>query len=166
MCQHGHVSTGADDFAQDAVQAAEIAAAGHPSDQPIYRATPQEAVGRFFGKYAVFHGRASRSEFWWAYALNVVVFLIAGIAVEMANGLAGPTAPRPTIASAVIGIVFAAYVLAVLVPTIAVFVRRLHDADLSGWWFLLSLVPFAGPVISVVFGVLPRQRSGRRFDRV
>lgn len=163
MCQHVLVTTGADDYAQDAVDAARIAASG--SDAPIYRATPQEALARFFAKYAVFHGRASRSEFWWAYALNVVVFLVAGIAVEMANGLAGPSAPRPTTASTVIGIVFALYVLAVLIPTIAVFARRLHDANLSGWWFLLTLIPFAGPIIAVIFGILPRQSYGSRFDR-
>jgi uncharacterized membrane protein YhaH (DUF805 family) len=165
VCQHVFVSTRGDDFAQDAVDAAEIAAARHPSDKPIYRATPQEALARFFAKYAVFHGRASRSEFWWAYALNVVVFLAAGIGVEMANGLAGPAAHRPTAGSTAIGVVFALYVLAVILPTIAVYVRRLHDADLSGWWFLLTLIPFAGPVIGVIFGILPRQPYGIRFDR-
>jgi uncharacterized membrane protein YhaH (DUF805 family) len=159
------VGTGDDDFAQDAVDAAEIAAARHPSDRPIYRATPQEAIARFFGKYAVFHGRASRSEFWWAYALNLVVFFAAGIGVEMANGLAGPAVPRPTAGSTVIGIAFAAYVLAVLLPTVAVFVRRLHDANAAGWWFLLTLIPFAGTIIGVVFGILPRRANGKRFDR-
>lgn len=159
------VSTRADDFAQDAVDAAEIAAGRRPSDKPIYRATPQEAIARYFAKYAVFHGRASRSEFWWAYALNVVVFLIAGIGVEMANSLAGPSAPRPTAGSTALGIVFGLYVLAVIVPTIAVFVRRLHDANLAGWWFLLTLIPFAGQVIGVIFGILPKQGYGKRFDR-
>jgi uncharacterized membrane protein YhaH (DUF805 family) len=165
VCQHVLVSTGADDYAQDAVDAARIAASGRPSDEPIYWATPQEALARFFGKYAVFHGRASRSEFWWAYALNVVAFLVAGIAVEMSVALTGPSAATPAPASIVIGVVLAAYVLAALVPTIAVFVRRLHDANLSGWWFLLTLVPFAGPVIGVIFGILPRRGYGKRFDR-
>jgi len=159
------VSTDGDDFAQDAVDAAEIAAARHPSDRPIYRATPQEGLGRFFTKYATFHGRASRSEFWWAWSLNIVVFFVAGIGVEMANSLAGPTVPRPTTASSVIGVVFVVYALAVLVPSIAVLVRRLHDANLSGWWWLLTLIPFAGQVVGVIFGILPRQGYGKRFDR-
>lgn len=159
------MSTDADDFAQDAVDAAEIAAAKHPSDRPIYRATPQEGLARFFAKYAVFHGRASRSEFWWAWALNIVVFFVAGIGVEMATSLAGPHEPRPTPGSTVIGVVFLLYALAVLVPSVAVLVRRLHDANLSGWWWLLTLVPFAGPVIGVIFGILPKQGYGKRFDR-
>jgi uncharacterized membrane protein YhaH (DUF805 family) len=159
------VSTDGDDFAQDAVDAAEIAAARHPSDRPIYRATPQEGLGRFFTKYATFHGRASRSEFWWAWSLNIVVFFVAGIGVEMANSLAGPTVPRPTTASTVIGMVFLVYALAVLVPSIAVLVRRLHDANLSGWWWLLTLIPFAGQVVGVIFGIVPKQGYGKRFDR-
>jgi uncharacterized membrane protein YhaH (DUF805 family) len=159
------VSTDGDDFAQDAVDAAEIAAARHPSDRPIYRATPQEGLGRFFTKYATFHGRASRSEFWWALSLNIVVFFVAGIGVEMANSLAGPTVPRPTTASTVIGMVFLVYALAVLVPSIAVLVRRLHDANLSGWWWLLTLIPFAGQVVGVIFGIVPKQGYGKRFDR-
>ena len=159
------MSTDGDDFAQDAVDAAEIAAARHPSDRPIYRATPQEGLGRFFTKYATFRGRASRSEFWWAWSLNIVVFFVAGIGVEMANSLAGPTVPRPTTAGTVIGLVFLVYALAVLVPSIAVLVRRLHDANLSGWWWLLTLIPFAGQVIAVIFGILPKQGYGKRFDR-
>jgi uncharacterized membrane protein YhaH (DUF805 family) len=159
------VSTDGDDFAQDAVDAAEIAAARHPSDRPIYRATPQEGLGRFFTKYATFHGRASRSEFWWAWSLNIVVLFVAGIGVEMANSLAGPTVPRPTTASTVIGMVFLVYALAVLVPSIAVLVRRLHDANLSGWWWLLTLIPFAGQVVGVIFGIVPKQGYGKRFDR-
>lgn len=171
-CRDGHpcvtialVSPGADDFAQDAVDAAEIAASGHPSDKPIYSATPQEGLIRFFTKYATFHGRASRSEFWWAWGLNIVVFFAAGIGVEMANSMASHAAHRPTSVSTVIGVVFLLYALAALVPSIAVLVRRLHDANLSGWWWLLTLLPFAGPVIGVIFGILPRQGYGKRFDR-
>ena len=154
-----------DDEAQDAVDAAASAAALRPSDAPVYRATPQEGIRRFFTKYAVFHGRASRSEFWWAAALNIVVFLAVGIAVEMVVSLAGPTAPRTSVASTVIGIVYLVYALATLLPSIAVFVRRLHDANLAGWWILLTLIPFAGVVIGVIFAVLPRQGYGKRFDR-
>jgi len=154
-----------DDEAQDAVDAAASAAALRASDEPVYRATPQEGIRRFFTKYAVFHGRASRSEFWWAYAMNLAVFFAVGIAVEMVNSVVGPEAARPTTASTVIGVVYLAYVLATLLPSIAVFVRRLHDANLAGWWVLLTLIPFAGVVIGVILSVLPRQGYGTRFDR-
>ena len=160
-----YVSSEPDDYARDAVDAAEIAAAGHPSDKPIYRATPQEGIRRFFTKYAVFHGRASRSEFWWAAALAAVVFFVAGIAVEMVNSIADPSDPRPTAASTAIGVVYLLYLLVTLVPSIAVYVRRLHDANLPGWWALLLVIPFFGGVIGIIFGVLPRQPQGSRFDR-
>ena len=160
-----YVTSDSDDYAQDAVEAAEIAASRRPSDKPIYRATPQEGVARFFSKYAVFHGRASRSEFWWAAALAIVVFLAVGIVVEMVNAITDPSDPRPTTASTVVGIVYLLYALATLVPGIAVLVRRLHDANLSGWWALLVIVPFIGVVIGVIFGVLPKQSYGARFDR-
>ncbi len=159
------VSTEPDDPARDAASAAEIAAAGHPSDSPIYRATPQEALRRFVAKYAVFHGRASRSEFWWACVLNIVVLLAAGVAAEMADALAGPSTSPPSAADTVIRAVLVLYAVAALLPSISVLVRRLHDANLSGWWSLLTLIPFAGPVIAVIFGILPRQGYGRRFDR-
>jgi uncharacterized membrane protein YhaH (DUF805 family) len=161
-----YVTAEFDDFAQDAVDAAEIAASRHPSDKPIYRATPQEGIKRFFTKYAVFHGRASRSEFWWAAALALVIFFAVGIAIEMVNAVAAPTDPRPTPASTVIGVVYLLYALATLVPGIAVFVRRLHDANLSGWWAFLIIIPFAGGVIGIILAVLPKQGYGKRFDRV
>jgi uncharacterized membrane protein YhaH (DUF805 family) len=161
-----YVTSESDDYDQDAVDAAEIAASRHPSDKPIYRATPQEGIKRFFTKYAVFHGRASRSEFWWAAVLAIVVFLVVGIAVEMVNAITDPSDPRPTPASTAIGVVYLVYALATLVPSVAVFVRRLHDANLSGWWVLLVIVPFFGEVIGIIFSVLPKQSYGKRFDRV
>lgn len=159
------MSSEADEYAQDAADAAAIAASNLPSDRPIYAATPQEGIRRFFTKYAVFHGRASRSEFWWAAALAIAVFLVVGIVVEAINTMTAANAERPAVASTVIGIVYLAYALATLVPGIAILVRRLHDANLAGWWALLVLVPFAGVVIWVIFGVLPKKGYGKRFDR-
>lgn len=79
-------------------------------------------------KYADFSGRARRSEFWWFFLLSVVVLVLAyslSLALE-------------TI------IPYAVAALALLVPTLAAQVRRLHDTGRTGWLVLIGLIPFAG----------------------
>ncbi|MFC4396264.1 DUF805 domain-containing protein [Arthrobacter sedimenti] len=96
---------------------------------PYYGAPPVEAVKRVFQKYAVFTGRASRSEYWWW-------FLASGLASAVLNSIS-PTIINGQItgSSALGGIWF----LATVIPSLAVAVRRLHDANLSGWLLLLTL---------------------------
>jgi len=52
-----------------------------------------------------------------------------------------------------------------LLPAWALVVRRLHDADLSGWMSLLTVLPYAGAILQIVFGMLPPKPLGERFDR-
>jgi uncharacterized membrane protein YhaH (DUF805 family) len=90
-------------------------------------------------KYAVFTGRARRKEYWMFFLFNLLIGL--GIAiVEAIIGTGG-----------ILGIVFS---LAMLIPGIAVTVRRLHDTGRSGWWILISLVPVIGWIVLLVFMVL------------
>ena len=86
-------------------------------------------------KYAVFSGRARRKEYW-MYTLFVVIIY----AVLLGIGIA--------IKAPAIAIVF--YV-AILLPSLAVGVRRLHDIGRSGWWLLFGIVPLAGPITLLVF---------------
>ncbi|MGZ6826370.1 MAG: DUF805 domain-containing protein [Mycobacteriales bacterium] len=96
-----------------------------------------EAVKAVLGNYAGFSGRARRSEYWfWALAL-----LVAGIVVGIVDAAIG---------SPVLGYLLD---LAVLVPSLAVGVRRLHDTGKSGWWLLIGLVPLAGAIVLLVFFV-------------
>jgi uncharacterized membrane protein YhaH (DUF805 family) len=88
-------------------------------------------------KYAVFSGRARRREFWPFMLINYAIL----------GALYVPFRSDPT---SVFALVFFAYALAVLVPTIAVFVRRLHDVDKSGWWYFINFVPFVGGIILLV----------------
>jgi uncharacterized membrane protein YhaH (DUF805 family) len=53
--------------------------------------------------------------------------------------------------------------LAVLIPSIAVGARRLHDTDRSGWWLLIALIPFIGAIVLLVFFVLPGTQGTNRF---
>jgi uncharacterized membrane protein YhaH (DUF805 family) len=90
-------------------------------------------------KYAVFSGRARRTEYWMFFLFNLLIAI--GIAIiEAVIGTGG-----------ILGIVFS---LAMLVPGIAVTVRRLHDTERTGWWILISLIPFLGWIVLLVFMVL------------
>lgn len=137
-------------------------------DQPYYGAPLGAAVQRFFKKYATFTGRASRSEFWWWVLVNVVVVGVLNILSAVTGGAGGvdeygmPTGPSG------LGVVFlvltALWSLAVLVPGIAVTVRRLHDTNKSGFWIFIALVPVIGPIVLLVFELLPSDPAGVRFD--
>lgn len=87
-------------------------------------------------KYATFSGRARRKEFWMFTLINVLI-MIALTVLDMAVLQTGVLA--------------AIYSLAVLIPTLAVGARRLHDTGRSGWMQLIWLIPLVGPIIVIVF---------------
>jgi uncharacterized membrane protein YhaH (DUF805 family) len=87
-------------------------------------------------KYAVFNGRARRKEYWMFTLFNVVISIVL-TAIDYAAG----TAP----------LINGLYSLAILLPCLGVTIRRLHDTDRSGWWILISLVPFVGAIVLLVF---------------
>jgi uncharacterized membrane protein YhaH (DUF805 family) len=96
-------------------------------------------------KYAVFVGRAGRPEYWYFVLFNFIISVVLGFI----DGVIGSSG-----AGMGVGVLGSLYALAVLVPSIAVSIRRLHDTGRSGWWLLISLVPFVGFVILLVFMVL------------
>lgn len=98
--------------------------------------------------YAVFSGRAQRAEYWYFVLFNTIVYVLLltiGGAIGTQDAQAG------------IGLVYMAYALAALIPSIAVGVRRLHDIGKSGWWLLLSFIPVVGPIVLLVFFVTDSQ---------
>ena len=97
-----------------------------------------EAVQTFFKRYADFNGRSSRSEYWWAYLGIILIAFVVGLV----SGLLGET---------IGGFIFLIFYLAILVPSIAIGVRRLHDLDKSGWFYLLALVPLVSLILLVWF---------------
>ena len=120
------------------------------------------AIKEVFSKYGVFRGRATRSEFWW---WQLFLFLVPGLTILLGFILAGVAgAQEQTYGSSSEGMtVFAGLLLfaaglvglAFLVPTIAVSVRRLHDMDLSGWLYLIILIPSVGGIILFVMMLMP-----------
>ena len=106
-------------------------------------------------KYADFNGRARRKEYW-MFALFVFVIYI-GLAI--AGGLL--TAIIAKTSHGMGGLVFLApaylFILAMLIPSLAVAVRRLHDTGKSGWFLLIGLIPFIGSIILLVFYCMDSQ---------
>ena len=105
-------------------------------------------------KYAVFSGRSRRKEYWYFVLFNVII----GVALSVLDALIGTYNP-----SAGIGLLGGIYSLAVLVPSIAVSVRRLHDIDRTGWWVLIALVPVVGAIVLIVFHVLDSTPGPNRY---
>lgn len=114
-----------------------------------------QSIKTCFSKYAVFRGRASRSEFWW---FNITLTLVA-IILDTVSRLF-PVSSTPEMIF--LGISLLIY-LATLLPVLAVTVRRLHDRDFSGWWLLLVLIPLLGWLVLFIFMVLRGTEGENRF---
>lgn len=133
-----------------------------PLSAPLYGTTPGPAWSRFWKKYATFRGRASRSEFWWAcLALAVIhafivaiAYVVAGIEAQPA-GIMGATA---------IYVLLGLWGLVVLIPSLAVSSRRLHDANLSAAWLFVLLIPVVGVIILIFLLVRESRPAGAHFD--
>jgi uncharacterized membrane protein YhaH (DUF805 family) len=112
-------------------------------------------------QYADFNGRARRTEYWMFTLFNVIAVVVLTL-VDVLLGTATATSSG-TGFSASLGLFSGLYSLAVLIPSLAVTVRRLHDQDKSGWFILLGLIPFVGGIIVLVFMCLEGTRGPNRF---
>jgi uncharacterized membrane protein YhaH (DUF805 family) len=106
-----------------------------------------EAVRVCFSKYVTFTGRARRSEYWWFVLFVALVSLVAS-AIDFSADI--------MVFQVVVG-------LALLLPELAVAVRRLHDTDRSGWWLLIGLVPVIGTIVLLVFFLIDSDPHTNRF---
>ena len=134
-----------------------------PLEYPLYGATLPQAIGRFFTKYATFSGRASRSEYWWVYLFLTIITFIGFVGVAILGG-ATTGAREPGPGALIFGVPLMLFLLAVIVPAIALQVRRLHDANISGLLVLIGLVPQLGGVVLLILSVLPSSPAGVRYD--
>jgi len=105
-------------------------------------------------KYATFEGRARRKEYWYYVLFYFLAIFVLAI-VDQVTGTLDEEAG--------IGLLSGLFVLATLIPTIAVTVRRLHDTGRRGWWVLLNLIPIVGGLVLIVFTVLDSQPGANRF---
>ena len=97
-----------------------------------------------FQNYANFNGRARRSEYWYFYLTNMIVYILLVV-------LMGIFANISSTLSGLFMLVYVVYALAMIIPGLAVAVRRLHDVDKSGWFLLLSIIPVVGPILLLIW---------------
>lgn len=119
-------------------------------------------------RYAQFTGRSRRKEYWMYTLFFVIVYIVLSILDRML-GLGGGSSVDPLTAQngAAMGGGFGAgtrtgvltgiFCLALLIPSIAVAIRRLHDTDRAGWWVLLGFGPYLLAAVLMVFGMLTGQ---------
>lgn len=93
-----------------------------------------EAVQSVLSKYAQFGGRARRSEYWYFVLANFIAAVVLNLLADWLH----------------IGFLPGLYSLAVLIPSIAVSVRRMHDANKSGWYLLMDLIPLVGWIFVLI----------------
>lgn len=93
-------------------------------------------------RYAQFSGRASRSEYWYF----VLIYILASVLLGFLDGFLGTYSY-----TADVGLLSGILILGLLIPSLAVSVRRLHDTNKSGWWLLIGLIPLIGGIVLLVF---------------
>ena len=100
-------------------------------------------------RYADFSGRSRRKEYWMFFLAYVLILAVTGILYEISHVVGG--------------LIAAVVVLGLFIPSLAVQVRRFHDQDKSGWFVLLSIIPYIGGLIVLVFMAIDGTRGPNRF---
>lgn len=120
--------------------------------------------------YANFSGRARRREYWMFQLINTIIMLVLYVPVAgfllpsmMAAQRTGEGVPSMSPLVGVFLFLYVAYALAVLVPSLAVTVRRLHDAGYSGWLFLIAFVPFIGSIALLVLTIMESKPGSNKW---
>ena len=117
-----------------------------------------------FMRYFDFAGRSRRKEYWMFFVLNLIIITVMttvlfGLGFSMDPYAASSGGPVTWLIFAVLGL----YSLIVLIPSIAVQVRRFHDQDKSGWFVLINFVPYIGGLIVLVFMLLEGTRGPNKY---
>jgi len=113
-------------------------------------------------KYAQFDGRARRKEYWMYTLFNCLIYFAIALAGVMLTAVVSRNSDNPAV-----GLLFLApawlYALAMIIPGLAVSVRRLHDTGRSGWWILIGFIPLVGGIILLVFSCEDSQPGPNEF---
>lgn len=95
-------------------------------------------------RYATFRGRAGRPEYWYF----ILIYLVCSLGLAVLDAIVGTASKDDGF-----GLFSGLFGLALLLPSIAVSVRRLHDTDRTGWWLLLNFIPVIGSIVLLVFAI-------------
>lgn len=107
-------------------------------------------------KYTVFNGRARRAEFWYFFLFSAIISIFLAVIDEFMGWNFEMDGDE-------IGFLSTLYYIAVLLPYLAVIIRRLHDTDRSGWWVLIAFIPIVGVIVLLVFLILAGKHGDNRF---
>lgn len=130
------------------------------------------AVKEFFTRYVDFKGRTSRATYWWTILGLFILGFIIGFVSSLIFG-AAPTINANTnieagealkiYFSSATNVISFIISLITIIPGIAMSIRRLHDINKSGWFYLLSFIPFIGQIILLVFYCMPTVDEGNNY---
>lgn len=113
-----------------------------------------DAIKKGFKGYVVWNARSTRAEYWWWTLFALIVAIVSSILDSIIfGGDFGSVSP-----------IYSITTLALFLPGLSVFVRRLHDTDRSGWWFWIGLIPLVGIVILLIFTLLPSKMGLTRWN--
>ena len=110
-----------------------------------------EAITLAFKNAFVYTGRASRSAYWWYALATFIVYVILNLILVRALGGGAGVA------------LYYLLVLASIVVSLPLGVRRMHDINRSGWWLLIGIIPIVGGIVLLVFACLPGTPGPNRF---
>jgi len=114
-------------------------------------------------KYATFSGRASRSELWWFQLFYWLVLIAFGIVAALEGSATDGPDGGPSSLVISVGVIAGLFVLAMILPQISVQVRRFHDRNISGWWylalFILSFIPYLNVIAGLTIFVISLLRG-------
>jgi uncharacterized membrane protein YhaH (DUF805 family) len=105
-------------------------------------------------KYAVFAGRSRRSEYWYF----VLFYFLIAVGLGIVDMVAGTMS-----AAGDIGLLSGLFAVAMIIPSLSVGVRRLHDIGKSGWWLLIGLIPLVGGIILIVWACRDSQPGANAY---
>ena len=134
----------------------ESTSAGRPAHMMGFSDAVQNVL---MNNYANLNGRASRSEYWWFVLFNFIVNIVTFV-IDLTLG---------SMITYDMGYVGLIAFLALLLPTVSVSVRRLHDIGKSGWWILLAIIPivnFIGIFIIIVFTIMEGEEQPNQYGNV
>ena len=130
-----------------------------------------EAVKLFFTRYVDFKGRSRRAEYWWPVLMNVLVMVVlGGGGFILAGGIEAMEYGEPAVPGIILWGILGLYFLAIIIPTYALFARRLHDINLTAWLILAFIVASLIPIVSllasigqIVVGCIPGTKGANKY---
>jgi uncharacterized membrane protein YhaH (DUF805 family) len=113
-----------------------------------------DAIKKGFKGYVVWNARSTRSEYWWWTLFAIIVAIVSSILDSIIfGGDLGSISP-----------IYSITTLALFLPGLSVWIRRLHDIDRTGWWVWIGLIPIVGFIILLIFTLLPSKMEPTRWN--